>query len=235
MNWERVKNFLIVLFIAINIFLVAFMFNSFRADTSITKDVIDDTVHLLQTNGIEIDSNIIPLSVNTPGSFDVMPIAVNNSYQSPKQLGESNIESEIKKALKALGVKDFEITSKGSGKYQVLQKIQGYFIFGGGIDAQVSGNNITLSGVWYKKQTKPTKESDALPMTAVLIDFMNNPDRNPQTHKKIESIDIGYCVPAYGGGTNHKSMPAVAGYYLTVSDGTSFLYEAASGTYITSK
>lgn len=232
MNWERVKNFLIFLFIGINIFLVGFMLSSAHTTTSITESVINDTVHLLSANGVSVESDIIPLSVKSPGTFDVMPIPVNSTYQASKQLTEANCEGEIKKALRALGLKSFKMTKEENGAYSVMQKVDGYFIFDSGITAVASGDEITLSGVWYKQQTKPqTKDGDVLPVTAVLIDFMNNPDRTPASNKIVD-IEIGYCVPQYDNGAEHKSMPAVAGYAVTTADGRLFIYDATSGAYI---
>ncbi len=236
MNWERVKNFLIILFIAINIFLVGFMFNSVRTSTSVNKSVVADTVSILNANNIAINADIIPSSISNPGTFDVVAIDVDSSYESPKTLTAGNTESEVKKALKVLGVKDFEISKIDDTNYSVMQKTDGYFIFDSGITAKISGNNITLNGVWYKQQTKPKAEgySDGgiVYVTGVLIDFINNADRNPSIHNEVTGIDIGYCVPRYDSGMEHKSMPAVPCYSITTANGSSFLYEAGSGTYL---
>lgn len=233
MNWERVKNFLIILFIGINIFLVVFMFGSVRTSTSITKAVVNDTVNLLSANSIAIDSKIIPLSVNNPGTFDVVAINVDSSYTSSKALTDSNIQPEIKKALKALGVKDFEISKVADSEYYAVQKTDGHFIFDSGITVKADGNSITLNGVWYNQQSKPKgKNSDMLPVTAALIDFMNNTDRDTSIHNHVIDIQVGYCVPQYDSGMDHKSMPAVPCYSITTSNGSSFLYDAAAGTYL---
>ena len=62
MNWERMKSFLIILFVGINIFLIGFMLNSVKNTTTVSKTVMTDTVSILNGNNIYIDSNIIPLS-----------------------------------------------------------------------------------------------------------------------------------------------------------------------------
>ncbi len=239
MNWEKVKTFLIVLFIVINLFLMAFMFSSLRSSSSVNKSVVADTVSILNANNIAIDAETIPSSISNPGSFDVVAINVDSSYQSPKTLTESNAVSEIRKALKVLGVKDFEITPVDGSTYSVMQRTDGYLIFDSGITAKLNGDNISLSGVWYKQQTKPKAEgySDGgiVYVTGVLIDFINNPDRDSALHNEITSIDIGYCVPRYDSGMEHKSMPAVPCYSITTAGGTAFLYDATGGTYLKSK
>lgn len=236
MNWERVKNFLIALFIGINIFLVFFMLSSFKDSASVNKSVVKDSVSILNANGIAINEDIIPSSISNPGTFDVVAINVNSSYQSPKTLDVGNIESELKKALKVLGVKDYKIFKKDDSNYSVIQKTNGYYIFDSGINAVINGNNIAFNGVWYKQQTKPKSDgySDGgmVYVTGVLIDFINNSDRNPAIHTEITGIDVGYCVPQYDSGLDHKSMPAVPCYCITASDGTAFLYDAVSGTYL---
>lgn len=236
MNWERVKNFLIILFIGINIFLIGFTMSSVRRSTSVTEAVVSDTVGLLGANGILVDGNIIPLSVNNPGTLDVMAISVKSSYQSPKEITDSNAVSEIKKAVRALGVKDTEIYKKGESDYLIVQKIKNNFIYDSGITAEIHGNNIALEGVWYKQQTKPrATEGDLMPVTAILIDFMNNPARDKNIHREITEIGVGYCVPQYDSGVDHKSMPAVPCYAITTKDGASFLYDASGGTYLKSR
>lgn len=239
MNWERVKNFLIFLFIGINIFLVCFMLISFRSSTSVNKSVVADTVSILNTNNISINEDIIPSSISNPGTFDVVAINVDSSYESPKTLNSGNTESELKKALKVLGVKDYEIFKTDDFNYSVMQKTDGYFIFDSGITAKISGNNIALNGVWYKQQTKPKAEgySDGgiVYVTGVLIDFITNPNRNPSVHNEVTGIDVGYCVPQYDSGMDHKSMPAVPCYCITTANGSSFLYDAVSGAYLKNK
>lgn len=239
MNWERVKNFLIVLFIGINIFLVCFMLTSFKDSASVNKSVVKDTVSILNANNISINEDIVPSSISNPGTFDVVAINVNSSYESPKTLDAGNAESELKKALKVLGVKDYEIIKKDDFTYSVMQKTNGYFIFDSGINAKINGNNIALAGVWYKQQTKPKSDgySDGgiVYVTGVLIDFINNADRNPSIHNEITGIDVGYCVPQYDSGLDHKSMPAVPCYCITTANGTAFLYDAASGAYLKNK
>lgn len=233
MNWERIKTFLIILFIGINIFLIAFTMSSVHRSTSVTEAVVGDTVGLLGANGITVDGDIIPLSVNNPGTLDVMAITVKNSYQSPKAIDDGNAVSEIKKALRALGVKDTEISKKGENTYFIVQKIKNNFIYDSGITAMIDGNNIALEGVWYKQQTKPrATDEDLMPVTAILIDFMNNPNRDNNIHREISEIGVGYCVPQYDSGVNHKSMPAVPCYAITTKDGTVFLYDASGGTYL---
>lgn len=129
MNWERMKSFLIVLFVAINIFLIAFMFNSVRNTTTVSKSVATDTATILGNNNIYIDSSIIPLSTDNPGSFEVLPINVDTTYTSSKPITDKNAKKMIAKALKSAGVRDFLISVNPDGSYCIGQEAYGHFIF----------------------------------------------------------------------------------------------------------
>lgn len=239
MNWEKVKTFLIVLFFAINVFLVGFMLNSVKITSSASKTVIEDTAAILNANNISISKEIIPYSIANPGTFDAVPITIDHSYDSPKKLADSNVEAQIKKALAVIDVKNYNINKIDDSTYSVVQKAGGYTVYDGRIAATVENNRISLKGVWYKQKTKPRKSGNAddglVFVTGVLIDFINNPDRNPSVHNSISSVEVGYCVPQYDSGMQHVSVPVVACYSITTSDGTVFIYEASSGEYLRNK
>ncbi|MBR2476739.1 MAG: hypothetical protein IKB50_01240 [Clostridia bacterium] len=233
MNWERMKSFLIVLFVGINIFLIGFMLNSVKNSSTVSKTVVADTTSILSDNNIYIDSNIIPLSTDNPGSFEVMPVNVNFTYTSKVQITDKNAKSEIKKALKSNGIKNnYIITRNNDGSYCIGQKAYGHFIFDSLINATCSGNTITLTGRWYTLNSKPVgKDGEMLPVTSVLIEFMNNPVRDGNIHNCITSITIGYCVPGHDSGADYISMTAVPCYSINLSNGVSFLYEASTGAF----
>lgn len=239
MNWERVKNFLIFLFLGINIFLVFFMFNSVKTTSSTNKTVIEDTISVLNANNITINDDVIPYSINNPGTFDAVPVTIDHSYDSPKTLAPSNIESEIKKALAIIDIKKFEILKISDDTYRITQKINGYPVFSSDVQAKIENNRISLSGIWYKQKTKAKTsgyaEDGLVFVTSVLIDFINNPDRDHLASNTITKIDFGYGVPHYDSGAQHVSVPAVPCYSITTADGKSFIYEAASGEYLMNK
>ena len=239
MNWEKVKNFLIFLFLGINIFLVFFMLNSVKTTSSTSKAVIEDTVSILAANNVTVDSHMVPYSIDNPGTFDAVPININHAYDSPKTLSPSNTESEIKKALAVIGVKNFYMSQTDEKNYYIAQKIGGYTLFDSGINAKTEGNRITLTGTWYKQKTKPKVDGfsgDSLvSVTGVLIDFINNPDRNPASDNSIVSIGFGYGIPHYDSGVPHVSVPAVPCYSIITSSGRMFIYEAARGEYLKNK
>lgn len=236
MNWEKVKTFLIILFFGINVFLVGFMLNSVKITSSASKTVIDDTVAILTANSINITNEQIPYSITNPGTFDAMPINVAHSYTSPKELNEDNIEGELKKAMAVVDLKKFDITKIDGSTYSIRQIIDDHHLCDSAITAKVENNHISLNGIWYKPKSKPRKGGDAdnelVYVTGVLIDFINNPDRDPAVNHTVSSIEVGYGVPQYDGGVQHASVPVVACYSINTSDGSSFIYEASSGEYL---
>lgn len=236
MNWEKVKTFLIVLFFAINVFLVGFMLNSVKITSSASKTVIEDTVAILTANSINIADEQIPYSIANPGTFDAVPITVDHSYTSPKELNENNIEGELKKAMAVVALKKFDITKLDANTYAIRQIIDGHHLCDSFITARVDNNRISLNGIWYKPKSKPKKGGDAddemVYVTGVLIDFINNPDRNPAVNHTVSDIEVGYCVPQYDSGVQHASVPVVACYAIKTSDGSAFIYEASSGEYL---
>ena len=61
MNLGKVKTFLIVLFLGINIYLLISLFTSFTF--YIDSETIDSTVEILKTNDVDVDKEIIMKSV----------------------------------------------------------------------------------------------------------------------------------------------------------------------------
>jgi regulatory protein YycI of two-component signal transduction system YycFG len=74
MNWGKLKNFLIGLFLIINIFLVITMITQERKNTLIPVQTINDTVSVLEKNDILVDASIIPTDVKNISEFTVIPV-----------------------------------------------------------------------------------------------------------------------------------------------------------------
>lgn len=60
MNWSRVKTILIILFLCTDIFLLAIYMTSRYSATTISKEMIENTVAALKNNNITINPDIIP-------------------------------------------------------------------------------------------------------------------------------------------------------------------------------
>lgn len=66
MNWSRAKTILIILFLLSDLFLLGNIIVSTRNSKSVTPEIIESTIKILNTNNISISSNIIPK--NTPSA-----------------------------------------------------------------------------------------------------------------------------------------------------------------------
>lgn len=71
MNWSRAKNWLIVLFIGVNLFLIITIFRTNLQASTIDKDTIADTVRILQNSGIAVGEDVIPDKLPNLGPIDV--------------------------------------------------------------------------------------------------------------------------------------------------------------------
>ena len=72
MNWSKAKNWLIVLFIGVNLFLVFTIIRTNVQSSTIDRDTIANIVNILQENGIAVEADVIPQSMPDLGPIDVM-------------------------------------------------------------------------------------------------------------------------------------------------------------------
>ena len=71
MNWSGAKNWLIILFVALNIFLVFTLIKSDMQTSVIEKETVLQTIDVLKQNGITCSEQIIPTKMPKLGSIDV--------------------------------------------------------------------------------------------------------------------------------------------------------------------
>lgn len=252
MNWEKVKSFLIVLFLCINILLVITTVRSIRTATSVSFETITDTAALLENNGIAINPDIIPRSVDNIDNIDLTNVVfcegeLSNPATDSAQFTHSlstgtvtlgNAKDEAKKAARALGLAhavpgDAVQLDDGSIAVDLHQRIDHFEVFDSEVRIVFSDKTANVSGVWYLPETMPHKSGGAREMmyiTGVLIEFIGNPDRAPQL--QVSGIAFGYRIPPYESGVAHKQMTAVPCYRITASDGSRYDYDAKTGEYL---
>lgn len=253
MNWERIKTFLIVVFVLINLFLIGFMTLSFYTSTSVSNETIADTVEILAANHITVDPSIIPRSVSNLQNFDVRSITMDETFPGTQTVDETgrfsyvaacdetvtmrNAKSAAERLIKDAGIRKYaqvgqpQQTETGI-EVTVTQKIKRYPVFNSVITIVFAGKTATVSGCWYQPETMPHAAHggrDLVYITSVLVDFITNPDR-PET-AEISSIAFGYRVSDYDSGLTHKTIPAVPCYRITTADGGNYDYNARTGEY----
>ena len=88
MNWSGAKNWLIVLFVSINIFLIFTIVKSDMRLSVIEAQTINQTVEILRQNDIFVSADIIPTKMPKLGAIDVENSIADFDNSAKKILGE---------------------------------------------------------------------------------------------------------------------------------------------------
>lgn len=125
-NWEKLKTFLIVLFAFLNVFLITFTFVQNSKYDVISDETINDTVKILKSKGINLDAAKISKKQINLSALTLKNAVVSHNFPSGFERyddknfsvetdGNLSSESEIKKVLLSIGIKDnFEIYSNAA-------------------------------------------------------------------------------------------------------------------------
>lgn len=254
MNWERIKTFLIIFFVLLNLFLIGVMMVSFHTSTSVGDETIRDTVDILAANQIALDPALIPRSVENLQNFDVRSAASDSTFPGAAWTDENGrfsyqvtceepvtmktAKSAARKVLKDAGIEKYaqigqpQQQEDGGIQVTVRQKIRRYWIFNSVITIVFHNDTAFVSGLWYCPETMPRSGGggrDLVYVTSVLVDFINNPDR--PSAATIAEIAFGYRVSDYDSGLTHKTIPAVPCYRIITDDGSAYDYNAGTGEY----
>lgn len=87
MNWGRVKTVLIILFLCTDIFLLATYLTSKYASSTISPEVIESTIEVLENNNITVDPSIIPNKIPSVVSPDAQNVISDYETFAKKVLG----------------------------------------------------------------------------------------------------------------------------------------------------
>jgi len=87
MNWSRTKTWLIVLFVGINLFLIITLIRNNIALSTISEQTVQDTVAVLERNGISVDAQIMPKSTPVLSAVEVLNTANPPVATAEKLLG----------------------------------------------------------------------------------------------------------------------------------------------------
>ena len=71
MDWSGAKNWLILLFACLNIFLIAMLISVSTHSSKLDKDTIEKTVEVLSNNGISVEKSVIPDKIPKLNSVEV--------------------------------------------------------------------------------------------------------------------------------------------------------------------
>ena len=244
MNWGKLKSFLIILFLLINIFLIVSMIVTDKVKTTIPNETIQDTVNILKRNGILIEPSIIDNTVKNVHDITLKPITKSDNFTGKLIAGDLNTfemnfskkvsnTEEMKNILSDASIKDYNVEKEFSDGFgTVLQKTGGYTIFDTLIEVESNGAGSRIMGEWYEVITKPKKDKNydnIVILPSILINYISNKER-PVGEQKITDIEYGYYV------TNKNSdsviYTAIPCWRIEVDNAMNFYYNARNGEYM---
>ncbi len=251
MNLGRVKSFLIVLFLGINIYLIAAGFFSSRF--YIDKDTVASCAKVLKANSVTLSEEAIPrYTVNLRGIDTENVIYTNDNIKNGKNGFEIHKDSFCCRILtsdtpqKAVmqflekngfrtGYMNF-FASKSKDTWYITCSVKGYKIFDNLIKVTKIPDGYTLEGKWYEpitdKVRSQSRQRNTVYITSVLVDMLQNKEIMKNAPFEITRIDYGYLAGMPYGGEEHITTTALPYYRIRDNKGNSYYFEAESGQYL---
>ncbi len=254
MNLGRVKTFLIVLFLGINIYLIAAGFSSARF--YLDKDTVSDCIEVLGENSVTLKEGVIPdYTVNLRGIDTDNVVYTNASVREGKNgfkpkgntfscmFTPSDKTAEPKKAvlgfLKQNGFDTEHMkfsSSKNDGVWYITCRVEDYAIFDSRIKVTKSEDSYIINGRWYEpkshKVRSQSRQRNAVYITSVLVNMLQNEDVMQNAPFEITDIDYGYLAGLPYGSEEHIRATAMPYYRIKDNKGNTYYYDAESGEYL---
>lgn len=243
-NWEKLKTFLIVLFAALNVFLVAFTAFQNAKYSRISDETINGTVKILKNKNINISADkILQKQVNL-NVIELKNAVVSHSFPkgfsradeknfSLKAQGSISNEGEVKKVLSSIGIKgNNEIKIDGEKAYVYL-KFGQYTVFDIFLTLTKQGDDVNVFGSWYFAENKPRKSSDMseiVSLTGILVDFSNI--AAPEKETDVEKIELGYYINESSRNIDKLNVTAFPCYRISTGDGKKYYFNARNGEFL---
>ncbi len=253
MNLGKVKTFLILLFLGINIYLLTSMYMSSRF--FVDKDSVQATVDILSRYGITVDESTVPdYTVNLrnidtentiyTGDFVKDSFAISgNRFECEiarkVQKSDRGIAKEVKSFLEDSGFETGHmkfVKSSEDGVWYICGYVSGYRIFDSTIKLTVFDDKYVLSGTWFEPMSDRIRSHlrtrSTVYITDVLIDMTQNEDIMANAPFEITDIDYGYLAGKPYGNGNHLTASALPYYRIKDNKGNVYYYDAQDGTYL---
>ncbi len=253
MNLGRVKSFLIILFLGINIYLICNWYISSRF--FIKRETVESTIEILSDYGIELkEETVLKHTVNlrnidtsniiyTPGfqenksdlvTVDGNMFSIEVRDGSIGQKGERALKKAVTQYLEELGLNSryMKYINKNGNRYIYLD-IKGYEIFDSVISIEPAEKGFILKGSWFEPMGSRIhsrkRERDTVYITSVLMSMTADEEIMAKAPFEITDIKYGYLAgKPYGEGA-HVTATALPYYKITDSKGNTYYYDAESG------
>lgn len=253
MNLGRVKSFLIILFLGINIYLICNWYISSRFFVS--RETIRNTIDILSEYGIELKEDIVPKSTVNLRNIDTANIIYTSDFQENKSAlssvdgntfriealdtktikkGERALKKAITKYLKEFGINSRYINYiNQNGNRYIYLDIDGYEIFDSIIKIETTEKGIILSGSWFEPQIRRIhsrkRERSTVYITSVLMSMTADSEIMANAPFEITDIKYGYLAGKPYGNSAHVTATALPYYKISDNKGNIYYYDAQSG------
>lgn len=253
MNLGRVKTFLIILFLGINIYLICNWYISSRFFVS--RETVQTSIDILSDYGIELKeetvlkhtvnlrnidtSNIIYTPKFQENKSDIVTVDGNTftidvKDKSVSKKGERALKNAVTDYLEELGLSSgyMKYINKNGNRYIYLD-IKGYEIFDSVISIEPTQKGFRLKGSWFEPMGSRihsrSRERSTVYITSVLMSMTGDKEIMANSPFEITDIKYGYLAgKPYGDGA-HVTATALPYYKITDSKGNTYYYDAQSG------
>lgn len=259
MSWKRIKTFLIILFLIINLYL--FFSNDnirLKSETEFDNEYLSKTVQLINKNfNIEINDDIFPSEIENLKMIDVDNIMFSQTFKknikytesgsgfciqystNTVSYSENNARTEMESFLSKMGIDNdsYKLSFENSDDGLVCiadEYINGYPLFSGKIKAVFSSKKIDITGQWYINKSDSLKEADTsvkmADISGVLIDASSLAASDSSlSAKSFTDFSYGLYVASYDENVISKTATAVPCYMIVTDVGSIYYYDAVNG------
>lgn len=261
MHWTRVKTILILVFLVIDIVLLSSIIMTSYTAPTIDATMIEDTINILGRNNIKTDKSVIPTAIQRMGMVELRNAWTDNDkaasvltggdasktvsfsgnefyFTDPAPVSVPVSKDGYKQAFENMGIyADSNFIEISGSSVSAKQSIGNSVIFETGISAETAENGgiASASGYWILfdgEGSISTKTAAQLtPITSVLINFTENPYRNP-VGEEITLIETGYSLGNVYRDTVHKLVSVIPAYKISCASGSYFMYDAMTGDFL---
>ncbi len=261
MHWTRVKTILIIVFIIIDVILLSSIIMTSYTAPVIEDTLIEDTISILERNNIKIEKEDIPKTIQSMGMVELKNAWTDNDKAASILTDGAATKSTVfsgtefyytdsapepfkvskaayKQLFETMGIYANEnFIDISENKIYAKQSVDGNVIFETEVFAETAENGglAKANGYWilFDSENSISKKtaSQLTPITSVLINFTENPYKNP-AGEEITLIETGYSLGNIYRDTVHKLVSVIPAYKITCSSGTYYMYDAMTGDFL---
>lgn len=254
MNLGKVKSFLILLFLGINIYLVVTLFLSTRFFEN--TDAVTNCASLLESRGIVLKAETVPkYTVNLKGIDTRNAVYAISALQSDDVVRDGNrfvfeadaasvgvgelkkAEKPLKRHLKSMGFKTKHMRFSYSKDTVLIScHANDFAVFDSYMTVTKKGDRLQFEGTWFEPLTDDvrsnTRSRNTVYITSVLMNMSQNEDIMKNAPFEITDISYGYLAHKPYGGGSHTTATALPYYRIKDNKGNTYYYDAQSGAYL---